>query len=334
MTNKLCKLLGINNPIIQIPIHTLTNGKMIAAISEAGALGILGINSGYQINTDAISGASASDTNEVGNFENYSILNTMTERNLMNEQIDSALENTFRSFGIEIPIVANLPEKDPTALALIQLMRKRRLTVALIETFNKSVSKEWINLLHQNGIKCLLQISSVKQAEKAIAAGVDALICITPKINTIVKVAPNTPIVAGYNITNTESIKSAFNQGADGIAISTLFAVCKESPLNTKIKKQILDSKEKDLVKFKFPNKLIYSLPGTLPNKLAQMTNQNKDSKSIFDSANRYQGLINGMGKGNLIAGYTDLDPDIDSINTELAADQLVTNLINNIPTL
>ena len=112
------------------------------------------------------------------------------------------------------------------------------------------------------------------------------------------------------------------------------FAVCKESPLNTKIKKQILDSKEKDLVKFKFPNKLIYSLPGTLPNKLAQMTNQNKDSKSIFDSANRYQGLINGMGKGNLIAGYTDLDPDIDSINTELAADQLVTNLINNIPTL
>ena len=40
------------------------------------------------------------------------------------------------------------------------------------------------------------------------------------------------------------------------------------------------------------------------------------------------------MGKGNLIAGYTDLDPDIDSINTELAADQLVTNLINNIPTL
>ena len=97
MTNKLCKLLGINNPIIQIPIHTLTNGKMIAAISEAGALGILGINSGYQINTDAISGASASDTNEVGNFENYSILNTMTEKK-SNERANRFRSRKYFSF--------------------------------------------------------------------------------------------------------------------------------------------------------------------------------------------------------------------------------------------
>lgn len=331
MPNKLCQLLGINNPIIQIPIHTLTNGKMIAAISEAGALGILGINSGYKINTDATSGASASDTNEVGNSKNYSILNTMTERNLMNEQIDSALENTFRSFGIEIPIAADLPEKDPTALALIQLMRKRRLTIALIETFNKPVSKEWIDLLHQNGIKCLLKIGTVQQAKNAILVGVDALICTTSQIKAIAEIASNTPIVAGYNITNSESIKSAFNQGADGIAISTLFAVCKESPLNTKIKKQVFTSKEHDLVKFAFPNKLIYSLPGTLPNKLAQMTKRNKNPEFIFDSANRYQGLINGMGKGNLTIGYTELDPDINDITTELPADQLVKNLMNTI---
>lgn len=101
MSNKLCQLLGIEYPIIQEPVHTLTNGKMIAAISEAGALGTLGINAGYTVN-DANSGASSSSKENIGNIKEYSILDTMTERNLMNEQIDSALENTFRPFAIEV----------------------------------------------------------------------------------------------------------------------------------------------------------------------------------------------------------------------------------------
>jgi len=117
MKNRLCHALAINTPIIHCPMHTMTNGKMVAAISEAGGLGILGINSGYNI-TDVTSGASSTNSEVVGNPNNYSILDTMTERNLMNEQINTTLENTFRSFAVEVASQYDSPEKDPTAKGL------------------------------------------------------------------------------------------------------------------------------------------------------------------------------------------------------------------------
>ncbi|MBU3828035.1 MAG: nitronate monooxygenase [Candidatus Lactobacillus pullistercoris] len=332
MTNKLCKTLGISSPIIQLPVHTLTNGKMIAAVSEAGALGILGINSGYNANADATSGASSSKGNEVGDRENYSILDTMTERNLMNEQIDSALENTFRSFGIEVPIVNDDPDQDPTALALVQLMRKRRLTIGLVETFGKTISNSWVKLFHENGIRILFAANDIAKAEVAIDKGIDVLICTSPDLTSFIKLDSDLPVVAGYNITDSEAVKNAFNAGADGVAISTLFASCQESPMNEEIKKQIFSSNKRDLATFQFPNKKVYSLKGAFPEKLEQLSNDQTNPEEIFKTAGKFQGLINGMAKDDLINGYTDLDPDIDSINSSLSAEKIVQKIISAIP--
>lgn len=327
MDNKICKLFGIEYPIIQEPTHTLTNGKMISAISEAGALGILGINSGYTLN-DANSGASATSSDNVGDIENYSILDTMTERNLMNEQIDMALENTFRPFAVEVASDKDKPQNDPTASAIVQLMRKRRITIALFEGFGHLASPEWINLLHSNGIRIMEKVSDLNQVKVAINSKCDVLICTSlDLLKETIKLANGIPVLMGADLTTKDDITKSFSLGADGIFISTLFNISIESPVDIEIKNKVINSSSKDLVSFNFNNQKIYSLPGNLPNKLAKMTTNNINPSEIFNTANRYQGLINGMGKGDLSTGYTKLSSNIDSITKSESVENIITKL-------
>lgn len=81
------------------------------------------------------------------------------------------------------------PTDDPTTLALVQLMRKRRLTIALFEDFGQIISEDWIKLLHDNGIKIMVVVTSFEQAEKAIARKVDVLIAKTTNLSKIIKIA-------------------------------------------------------------------------------------------------------------------------------------------------
>lgn len=333
MNNRICKLFGVSNPIVQAPVHTLTDGKMIAAIAEAGALGILGINSGYHIEVDATSGASASNGDKVGDPSKYSILDTMTERNLMNEQIDTALENTFRPFAVEVASQEDDPDEDPTATALVALIRKRRITITLFEGFGNPISSKWVDLFHENGIKIIEKVKNISQAKQAKDKGVDVLAYIGENLKDAVdSLGQDLPILAGNNVTTKQGIKKAFTDGADGIFTSTPFVVCEEAPTADKIKEEIVSKTSSELTTFTFPSGMINSLSGELPDKLHHLTETGTDPEEIFTQANRYQGLINGMAKGNLKSGYTILDKNIDEINEIVPAEKIVQKLIDCIP--
>ena len=44
--NRVCQILKIEKPVIQGPMFWLTDAKLVAAVSEAGGLGILGPHAG------------------------------------------------------------------------------------------------------------------------------------------------------------------------------------------------------------------------------------------------------------------------------------------------
>lgn len=46
MTNRIAEILNIEKPIIQGPMAWITNAEFVAAVSNAGGLGILGPNAG------------------------------------------------------------------------------------------------------------------------------------------------------------------------------------------------------------------------------------------------------------------------------------------------
>jgi NAD(P)H-dependent flavin oxidoreductase YrpB (nitropropane dioxygenase family) len=330
--NKICQLLGIKIPIIHEPLHTLTNGKMIASISETGALGIFGINSGYSIKPDATTGVSTPIPQQLGTIENRSILDAMQERNLMNEQIDEALARTFRPFGMEIASSCSNPQEDHTAMELVELMRKRRITIALFEGFGKPISKNWVDLLHFNGIKIMQVINKIDDIKKVNEHGIDIIICKNRiKLKEFVKASGKTPVLAGDDITNPNVLADSLKKGAHGVFLKTVFSVTQESPISPEIKKQIINADKQNLVTFKMNSYQIYSLPGRLPNKLSEMYNHGANTNDIFNVAKGYQGLINGMMYGNLEAGYTDIAADINHLNTCKSIAQAVNNISNNI---
>lgn len=48
--SRVAKLLGIEYPVLQAPMNWLTDAKLVAAVSNAGGLGILGPNAGGHMN--------------------------------------------------------------------------------------------------------------------------------------------------------------------------------------------------------------------------------------------------------------------------------------------
>lgn len=46
MKNRVTEILNIRYPIIQAPMYFLTNATFVAAVSNAGGLGIIGPNAG------------------------------------------------------------------------------------------------------------------------------------------------------------------------------------------------------------------------------------------------------------------------------------------------
>ena len=46
INNTICKILGIKYPLIQAPMNWINNAEMVAAVSNAGALGVLRPNAG------------------------------------------------------------------------------------------------------------------------------------------------------------------------------------------------------------------------------------------------------------------------------------------------
>ncbi|GFZ27477.1 nitronate monooxygenase [Lactobacillus corticis] len=330
MTNKLCKLLGIHSPIIQEPIHTLTNGKFISAVSEAGFLGFLGINAGYHVNTsaDATTSASASDSTTVGDPNNYAILDTMTERNLMNEQINAALERTFRPFGVEIASAKQSPTEDPIADSLVALMRKRRITIAYFEGFGHLISTAWLKVLKDNGIRIIERINSVEEAVEEQEKGVDVLLAGQELIPAIRAKIPTAILVARGVVTAAE-VKQAFAAGADGISNRLLFYTSEEALTAEAIKQQYVEATKDKLVSFKLPFGTVYSLPGKLPDNLATSTSSPAE---LWEQANRYQGLINGFVKGDLEAGWTDTEADVDVVTKIAPVEQQLAEVLAAIP--
>ena len=48
-TNRICDILHIKYPIVQAAMNWITDANMVAAVSNAGGMGVLGPNAGAKI---------------------------------------------------------------------------------------------------------------------------------------------------------------------------------------------------------------------------------------------------------------------------------------------
>ncbi len=216
MVDHVCQLLNIKYPIIQGGMGNISNAQLTSAISEAGGLGTIGCG-------------------------------TMTPDEVV-AIINETKSKTDRPFAMNIAINVS-----PYTNKLLELAVEKKVPIVTLSAGNPT---KYISFLHDNGIKVLVVVASVKHAKKAEMAGADIIVAegfeaagINSNLElTTMTLIPqivdnvNVPVIAAGGIADGRGLAASLMLGADGVQMGTRFIATKEAPFHTNYKNAILNA--------------------------------------------------------------------------------------------
>ena len=224
MKTQITDMFGIEHPIIQGGMHFVGFAELAAAVSNAGALGI-------------ITG-----------------LTQRTPEDLAKE-IRRCREMTDKPFGVNLTFlpVMKAPDYPGYIRAIIEG------GVKVVETAGNNPQK-WLPALHEAGIKVIHKCTSVRHSLKAESIGCDAVsvdgfecgghpgeddipnFILLPRAADELKI----PFVASGGMADGRSLVAALALGAQGMNMGTRFIATKEAPVHDNVKQAIVAASELD----------------------------------------------------------------------------------------
>jgi enoyl-[acyl-carrier protein] reductase II len=269
--NRICSLLGIRYPIIQAPMNWVSGAALTAAVSAAGGLGTLGPNAG----ADTIN----PDVEATGE--------------LMRRQIHKVRSLTERPFAVNVTV--GFGEDMKYSKKIVDVLLEEKVPAAIVSVGRPDVYTE---TLKKAGIKVLHTVSTVRHAQKAREAGVDALICegyeagghkgftelTTFVLTPMVADAVDIPVVAGGGIADSRGILAALALGADGVYIGSRFMVTQESESHENVKQALVRAKDVCTVSVPKTFMLARDLQNTFTEKFLEL----QKSGASTEQLNRY----------------------------------------------
>lgn len=222
---RICYLLKIDYPILQGGMLWLATAELAAAVSNAGALGMISPHAGMEKDGDP--------------SENLRL------------QIAAVRKLTKKPFGINIPL-----DLDRSGI-LIDTMLKERVHIVVTAAGDPHLYTE---VLRREGVKVLHVVSTVKQAQSAESCKVDAVIVEgveaaahlgfdeIPLFSLIPQVADavSIPVIAAGGIVDARGVVAAFALGAEGVQLGTRFVAVEENIAHSKYKQAILNAGDTD----------------------------------------------------------------------------------------
>ena len=214
--SELLEMLGCRFPIIQGPIGTFNNPKMVAAVCEAGGYGMLAV--GFLHHADEIK-----------------------------KLVDDVRQLTDKPFG------ANLVLMNPHSVEFLKVLADEGMRTV---TTSVGSPKAIYPYLHDLGMKGIHVVLALPHAVSAVASGVDALVVVgseagglrsqNSESSTMVLVPlvadhVHVPIVAAGGIADSRGYKAAFALGAQGVQVGTRFLASDESLASTVWKEAIVE---------------------------------------------------------------------------------------------
>ena len=211
------KELGLKYPIFQGGMAWVADGKLAAAVSNAGGLGIIGSG------------------NAPGS--------------VVADEIESAKSLTKKPFGVNVMLLS------PYADEVVKVILANKDSVAVVTTGAGNPAK-YIEKLKNAGIKVIPVVGSVALARMMERVGVDAVVAegmesgghigklttmaLVPQVVDAVKI----PVIAAGGIGDGRGMAAAFMLGAEGVQMGTRFLVATESKIHPNYKKAVLRAKD------------------------------------------------------------------------------------------
>ena len=216
---KACSILGIIHPILQAGLPWVSNPELVAAVSNAGGMGILHPTAGYDTEGDLIA-------NLRGNLR----------------RVQRLTQNPF-AVALYLP---NPHVQDIIAAAVQEGMR-------IAVTYGGSPAL-YTGTLKEHGNLVIHQVATVRHARGAEAQGVDMVIAEgfeggglrgADKVSTMVLVPQivrsiSIPVIASGGIVDSKGYVAALALGAQGVQMGSRFVATRESISHQNYKEAII----------------------------------------------------------------------------------------------
>lgn len=242
---------------------------------------------------------------------------------VLREHIIKCKAATQKPFGVNVPLLY------PNIEEIINIIIEEGVKIVFTSAGNPAT---YTSKLKDNGITVVHVIANVKFAQKAEAAGVDAIVaegfeagghngkeetttfCLIP----IIRDAVGLPLIAAGGIADGRGIAAAFALGADAVQIGSRYAATLESSAHQNFKEQIVSAKEGDtelMMKQLTPVRLLKNpfyqavkqaeLAGASPEELKNLLGRGRAKKGMFEGD-----LQEGeLEIGQIAAAIKDLPP-------------------------
>lgn len=237
LRTKLCDLLEIEYPIILAGMGGVARSELVAAVSEAGGLGIIGAAS-------------------------------MSPRTI-EEEIRKVRGLTSKPFGVDLLLPSNASASSDTGTRLAfageEGIRKQMAAVLdnRVPVFAAGLGNPapWVPRMHELGMKVIGLTGNVRNARRIAAGGADVVVAQgheagghTGRIGTfallpqvIDAVAP-LPVVAAGGVGDGRALAAVIAMGGVGVWVGTRFIATVEAWGHLNYKNRILEATEEDTI--------------------------------------------------------------------------------------
>lgn len=258
-TNKLSERLGVKYPIIKAPMLGCESPVFVAAVSNAGGLGSIGVG-----RTDGKGVREAIHKIRELTDQPFCVNFFIPEKTMDGLERVSEVNAVLDSYRKELNI-SSRPFNPPTYNMEEQLEVILQEKVPVVSFTFGYLEPKWVEILKKNGTAVYGTATNVREAVYLEESGVDFIVAqgseagghrgtflgefndsligtmaLVPQIVTAVKI----PVIAAGGMMDGRGIAAAFALGASGVQMGTAFLTCKESAAHFMHKEAILNSTE------------------------------------------------------------------------------------------
>jgi NAD(P)H-dependent flavin oxidoreductase YrpB (nitropropane dioxygenase family) len=224
-----CDLLGIRHPIVLGGMSGSTTAPLVAAVSNAGGLGTLGI--------------------------------ARTPAEQIPKDIAAIRAATHATFGVNFLLFL---AREPSIEAAL---KERPPVLSFAWARDDQDLRGYFDRAHAAGSRVMYMAGTVPEALRAKEAGADVIVAQGTEggghvgwmasmviVPMVVDAVGTTPVLAAGGIADGRGLAAALALGAQGVLLGTRFLATQESPLHPNFKQAVLDSDGHDTVLTEIPD--------------------------------------------------------------------------------